>query len=229
MNDPGRKPCLRCEEAVCERRKRCVTMRWFIAVLGLAVVASSWTHASAADAGFADVICPEATQYMIAAGKLRKDASQQVVYDAFQAAVDAYERCSKSKLSYGFREAQHYADTRAAGLAVVAARALIALNRPDDARRELALWRPLVQQVVDWQSETQTSVSGHKPGEDPVPMSGPSGTVTGGDHRKSMYAVSAKEIVAAIDVEIERIDISLRERPRTQGRSSPVPAPTSLP
>lgn len=204
-------------------------MRTFIAALTLAIVACSWSQASAANAGFSDAICPEATQYMIAAGKLRKDDPSQMVYDTIQAAVDAYERCSKTKLSYGFREAQHYADTRAAGLAVVAARALIALNRPDDARRELAQWRPLAQQVVDWQSETQTSVSGHKPGEDPVPMGGPVGTVTGGDHRKSMYAVSAKEIVAAIDAEIERIDISLRERPRTQGRSSPAPAPTARP
>ena len=204
-------------------------MRTFIAALALAVVACSWSPAPAANAGFSDVICPEATQYMVAAGKLRKDDPPQFVYDTFQAAVDAYERCSKTKLSYGFREAQHYADTRAAGLAVVAARALIALNRPDDARRELTMWRPLVQQVVDWQSETQTSVTGHKPGDDPLPIGGAGANVTGGDHRKSMYAVSAKEIVAAIDTEIEHIDASLRERPRTQGRSSPAPAPTSRP
>ena len=202
-------------------------MRTFIAVFALSVLASS--QASAADAGFSDVICPEATQYMLAAGKIKKDDPPQRAYDAFQSAVDAYQRCSKDKLSHGFREAQHYADTRAAGLAVVAARALITLNRPDDARRELLQWRPLAQQVVDWQSETQTSVSGHKPGDDPSPMRGDVGTVTRGDHRQSMYAGSAKEIVAAIDAEVERIDAALRERPRTQGRSSPAPAPSSRP
>jgi hypothetical protein len=44
-----------------------------------------------------------------------------------------------------------------------------------------------------------------------------------------MYAISAKEIVAAIDAEIERIDAALRERPRTQGHSSPAPVPSSRP
>ncbi|HWT05134.1 MAG TPA: hypothetical protein VN224_05210 [Xanthomonadales bacterium] len=204
-------------------------MRTFIAALALAVVACSWSKAPAADAGFSDAICPEATQYVLAVGKLRKDDPPQRIYDSTQAATDAYQRCSKDKLSNGFREAQHYADTRGSSFAVLAARALIALNRADEARRELALWRPLAQQVVDWQSETQTSVSGHKPGEEPSPMSGEVGTVTRGDHRRSMYAGSAKEIVAAIDAEIGRIDASLRDRPRTQGHSSPAPEPTAGP
>jgi hypothetical protein len=204
-------------------------MRPFVAALALAMVPCCWSQASAAESGFSDVICPEATQYVLAVGKLRRDDPPQRIYDAAQAVADAYQRCSKDKLSNGFREAQHYADTRGSSFAVVAARALIALNRPDEARRELASWRPLVQQVVDWKSETQTSVSGHKPPENPHPMSGETGTVTRSDQRGSMYAGSAKEIVAAIDGEIERIDASLRERPRTQGRSSPAPAPTSRP
>ena len=203
-------------------------MRTFIAALALAIVACSWSQAPAATAGFSDVICPEATQYVLAAGKLRKDDPPQRIYDAAQAATDAYQRCSKDKLSNGFREAQHYADTRGSSFAVLAARALVALDRAEEARRELALWRPLAQQVVDWKSETETSVSGHKPGENPHPMSDIA-TVTRSDSRQSMYAISAKEIVAAIDVEIERIDTSLRERPRTQGRGSPAPAPTSRP
>jgi hypothetical protein len=183
-------------------------MRTFIAALALSMVACSWSQASAADGGFSDVICPEATQYMLAAGKLRKDDTPQRVYDTFQAAVDAYQRCSKTKLSYGFREAQHYADTRAAGLAVVAARALITLNRPDDARRELLLWRPMVQQVVDWKAETEAGQVGNKPVESADGGGIPRGDAPGpraGDNRPSMYRASAKEIVAAIDAELGKL------------------------
>ena len=177
---------------------------------------SPFAGARAATSGFSDVICPEATQYVLAAGKLRKDDPPQRIYDAAQAAADAYQRCSKDKLSNGFREAQHYADTRGSRFAVLAARALVALNRPEDARRELEQWRPLAQQVVDWQSETQTSVQGHKPtGES--------------DHRRSMYHDSAKEIVGAIDADLAYIDATLREHPRTQGRGTPAPAPSSKP
>jgi len=189
-------------------RKRDSIMRTLIAVLALATVACSWSQASAADAGFSDVICPEATQYMIAAGKIKRDDPPQRVYDTFQAAVDAYERCSKSKLSNGFREAQHYADTRAAGLAVVAARTLITLNRPDDARRELLQWRPLVQQVVDWKAETETTMVGNKPVESADGGGIPRGDAPGpraGDNRPSVYRTSAKEIVAAIDAELGKI------------------------
>jgi hypothetical protein len=185
-------------------------MRTLIAALALSTVACSWSQASASDAGFSDVICPEATQYMVAAGKLKKDDPPQHVYETMQAAVEAYERCSKGKLSNGFREAQHYADTRAAGLAVVAARTLIALNRPDDARRELQQWRPLVQQVVDWKAETETMAAGHKPQDDSsgdkvsVPRADAPGARQG-DNRPSMYRASAKEIVVAIDAELGKI------------------------
>src|ERR1700681_3109766 len=136
------------------------------AAVALAVALCPGGQAQAQAQGFSDQICPQATQYVLAIGKLRKDDPPQRVYDAGQAATDAYERCSKEKLSSGLREPQHYADARAGQFAVVAARALIALNRPDDARRELEHWRPLVQQVVDWQAETQTSVQGHTPSGD---------------------------------------------------------------
>ncbi len=201
-------------------------MRKMVAVLTIALVASAPAAARAAEAGFSDVICPEATQYVLGVGKLRKDDPPQRIYDAAQAATDAYQRCSKAKLSNGYREAQHYADTRGSSFAVLAARALVALNRPDDARRELELWRPLAQNVVDWLSETQTSVTGHKPVGD---TEADNGTITRSDHRKSMYHDSAKDIVAAIDTELAHIDASLRERPRTQGRGTPAPAPTATP
>lgn len=131
-------------------------MRRLIPVMVPAFIACSFGRAATADAGFANSICPEATQFVRAVGKLRTDDPPQKAYDAAQAAVDAYARCSKDKLANGFREPQHYADTRAGGLAVVAARALVSLNRPDDARRELQQYRAIVQNVVDWQSETET-------------------------------------------------------------------------
>jgi len=133
------------------------------AVLTFALVASACVDARAADVGFSDIICPQATQYVVAVGKLRNTDPPDRIYAAAQAATDAYQRCSKEKLSNGFREAQHYADTRGSSFAVLAARALVTLKRPDDARRELELWRPFVQQVVDWKSETETIVSPHSP------------------------------------------------------------------
>ncbi|HEY6234244.1 MAG TPA: hypothetical protein VIW69_03935 [Candidatus Elarobacter sp.] len=197
-------------------------MRALTVAITLVFVACPAWRASASPAGFSDVICPQATQYVLAVGKLRVDDPPQRVYDATQPAVDAYQRCSKEKLSFGFREAQHYADTRAAGLAVVAVRALIALGRGAEARRELEYWRPLAQQVVDWQTETQTAVSPHAAGDDAGP------NISGSDHRKSMYHDAAKEIVTAIDVELTKIDAVQHEQPRRQG-SAPAATPTPIP
>jgi hypothetical protein len=110
----------------------------------------------------------------------------------------------------------------------MAARTLVALNRLEDARGELQQWRPLAQQVVDWRSGAVMSAQGHAPNplaevQDDV------ASTTRGDHRTSRYSDSAKEIVAAIDVELARIDAALRERPRSQGRDAPAPAPTTHP
>jgi hypothetical protein len=184
-------------------------MRTLTASMALVLIGCSFGSASASPAGFSDTICPEATQYVLGVGKLKRDDPPQRVYDAAQAAVDAYQRCSRDKLSNGFREAQHYADTRASGLAVVAARALVALNRQDDARRELLYWRPLAQQVVDWQSETQTVVQPHNravaAGTESEGLGAPSTATTASDHRPSMYRAAAKEIVIAIDEELGKI------------------------
>lgn len=159
-------------------------------------------RAGAAEPGFSDTICPEAVPYVIDVGKLRKDDPPQRVYDAAQAATDAYERCSRDKIFSNVREAQNYADTRAAGFAFAAARALVALNRGDDARRELAFWRPLVQQVVDWKSETQSVIQPNARGADVTPQAA---TVPTSDHRHSLYYDAAKAVVAAIDAELARI------------------------
>ncbi|HWT05133.1 MAG TPA: hypothetical protein VN224_05205 [Xanthomonadales bacterium] len=196
--------------------------------MALVFSACSLGPVSAAAPGFSDAICPEATQYVLVVGKLSKDDPPQRIYDAAQGATDAYQRCAKTKLSNGNAEGQHYADTRGSSFAVVASRALIALNRPEDARRELELWRPLAQQVVDWRSGSVLSAVGHAPAA-AADIQEDVATVSRGDHRNSAYRDSAKEIVAAIDAEVARIDASLRDRARTQGRGSPAPAPSSRP
>lgn len=186
-------------------------------VFALLAVACSFGRASAADSGFSDVICPEAVPSMVAMSKLRRDDPPQNIYDAAQAATNAYERCSKDKLSYGFREAQHYADTRAAGLAVVAARALVSMGRFDEAKAELEHWRALAQQVVDWQSETTAFQSADPNG---------TATTTASDHRPSMYHAAAKEIVTVIDTELVEITERSRGVARPQAvQPSPRPSP----
>ncbi|HEX3465042.1 MAG TPA: hypothetical protein VHS78_13430 [Candidatus Elarobacter sp.] len=155
-------------------------------------------------------------QYVVAVGKLRREDPPQQVYAAAQAVTDAYERCSGRMLSNGFREPQHYADTRAAQFAVVAARALIAMNRIDDAKRELSHWRPIAQQVVDWKTETEAFNSGD---------AGGTAYAGAGNHSNSRYHDSAKEIVSAIDAELGRIDAMNREVGRPQAQPSASPAP----
>lgn len=198
-------------------------MRARVAALAVVLVVSASGGARAADSGFLDVICPEAAPYVVALRKLTKDDGPQRVYDAAQAATVAYQRCSADKLAHGFREPQHYADARGASFALVAARALVALHRADDARRELQQWRPLVQQVVDWQTEAVAGAQGHKPRpESDVDVA----KVTPADHQRSIYSGVAKEIVGGIDTELARIEAALRARPETLGPRTPSPSAT---
>jgi hypothetical protein len=192
-------------------------MRYAALAAVLGCLACSTGRADA-QTGFSDSLCPEATQYVVAAGKLRRDDPPDRVYAAAQAVTDAYERCSTRFLSNGFREPQHYADTRAAQFAVLASRALVALGRPDDARRELNHWRPLAQQVVDWRYETEAYQSGD--------VNGSATTLGGANNRGSRYQDSAKEIVAAIDAELAQINAPV---PKRQGQSSPAPAASPNP
>jgi hypothetical protein len=187
-----------------------------VALAAAAAVLLRGAPAAAAPATFTDVICPAATQYVIAAGKLRVDDSPDRIYAAAQAAADAYALCSKEKLSHGYREAQHYADTRGAGFSVVAARALIALNRLDEARRELVQARAFAQQVVDWHFETEAYNS--------ADVNGFAVTINADPRRRSMYWQSAKEIVDSADQALEEID-------RLTGRrqASPPRAPAAQP
>lgn len=185
----------------------------FVAFALGAAAASPATGAGAAQ-GFSDAICPEATHYVLAVGRVRTDDAPERIYAVAQAAADAYSRCSRDKLAYGFREAQHYADTRGAGFAVVAACALIAMHRFDDARSLLLHWRPLAQQVVDWQTETEAYASAN--------VHTDSVTIAS-DHRPSMYRASAREIVQSADQALSEVD-RLSGIPRRQApRPSPSP------
>jgi hypothetical protein len=176
------------------------------AAVAIVMSGSLCRTASAAGPGFSDVICPEATQYVLAVGKMRNDDPPQKIYEVTQAAVDAYTRCSKDKLSNGFREAQHYADTRGGQFAVLASRALVALKRTDEARAELQAHRVLVQQVVDWQTETMTPGQGHSPGTRGEPDVVHDVNALGSDHRPSMYRTTAKDVVVAIDAVLASIN-----------------------
>lgn len=186
-------------------------MRRGIAGLVMLAVVGSLASPSPAGAAFSDAICPQATQYVMALGKLTRDDPPQRIYDGAQAATNAYERCSQEKLGSGLHEAQHYADVRGAGFAVLASRALISLGRFGDAKSELEHWRPLVQQVVDWRMETEAYASGD--------ANGSSTTVGSSNNRRSMYYQSAGDIVTAIDAELATI--AQRSGTQAQPQASP--------
>lgn len=189
-------------------------------VAALYLCGSVAAPASSAVPGFKDTICPEGTQYVIEVGKLRIDDPPQRIFAAAHAASQAYATCSGQKLSYGFREAQHYADVRSAQFGVVAARALIAMRRYDEARTELQRDRAAAQNVADWIAETEAFNSADVNG---------SAVTIAGDRRPSMYRESAREIVLSADQALTEI-ARLTEVPRRQGTvPAPVPSPSPRP
>jgi hypothetical protein len=186
------------------------------AVFGLVLSAVASAPSLAVQPGFSDTICPEGTQYVLAVGKLRVDDPPQRIYDAAHAASEAYARCSSQKLAYGFREAQHYADVRSAQFGVVAARALVALGRLDEARSLLQHDRALAQNVADWITDPTAFNSADVNG---------SAVATGSDKRPSMYRESAKDIVTAADEALAEIGRLTNDVSRRQG-VHPAPAAT---
>jgi hypothetical protein len=193
-------------------------MRVVLAALAALLLCGTACPASASVPGFKDTICPEGTQYVMEVGKLRTDDPPQRIYAAAHAAAQAYATCSGQKLSYGFREAQHYADVRSAQFGVVAARALIAMGRYDEARAELLRDRAAAQNVADWITETEAFNSADVNG---------SAVTTAGDRRPSMYRQSAREIVLSADQALAEI-ARLSETPRRQG-TAPAPAAPPTP
>jgi len=183
-------------------------------VVALGVNAAAFGTASAVAPGFTDAICPEGTHFVLEVGKLRVDDPPERIYAAAHGAAQAYATCSSQKLAYGFREAQHYADVRRAGFGVVAARALVAMRRYDEARAELERDRALAQNVADWMTETQVFGTANVHIEQYAVAS---------DHRPSMYRASAREIVLSADEALAEV-ARLTEVARRQG-ISPVPSP----
>ena len=144
-------------------------------VLALAAAAVLLVPASqaGAQAAFSDRLCPEATQYVVALGKLTQTDTPQQVYDAAHATTAAYETCATRYLGNGQIEPQvHYAYTRQASFSVIEARSLVALNRIADAKRVLQNSRRLAADVFDWRS---------------------------GSKRPSNYRDAAKDVIDAAD------------------------------
>ncbi len=139
-------------------------MKAFSGVLALAAAAVLLASASRAEAqaAYSDKLCPEATQYVVALGKLTQTSTAQQVYDTAHATTGAYETCATRYLGNGQIEPQlHYAYTRQASYAIVEARALLALNRPADAKRVLQTSRRLAGEVFDWRSDSKLPANYH--------------------------------------------------------------------
>ncbi len=154
---------------------------------------------SSAAPAFTDTVCPNATPAVIAVGALKTSDSPDRVYEAAHAASSAYELCGRTKLADGDTEpGLHYAYTRQAGFGVLAARALLRLNRADDAKREFEADRRLALEVVDWRVSGSVVTSSAN-------VNGTNDVTHTGDTRGSVYASSAKEIVAAIDAELAKL------------------------
>ena len=152
-----------------------------------------------AQAQFADTLCPEATQYVVALGKLTQTATPQQVYDVAHATTSAYETCASRYLGNGQIEPQvHYAYTRQASFSIIEARALIALNRPADAKRVLQNSRRLAGDVFDWRSDSNAK-------------------------RPSNYHDAAKDIVDAADAALAKL--SAPAAPAASGAPAPASSP----
>lgn len=150
---------------------------------GLAAFAAAGARA---DAAFSDQICPEATQYVVALGQLTASDPPQRVHDVAHAAANAYDNCGKRQLSDANVEpGLHYAYVREAGFALVEARALVALNRPADAKPIVQNAKRIAQDVLDWRRS--------------YGQGGSNISSSGSDNRPSVYHDSAKDIVAAAD------------------------------
>jgi hypothetical protein len=174
-------------------------MKVLSSVLALAVAAVLLAPASRADAqaAFSDRLCPEATQYVVALGKLTQTDTPQQVYDAAHATTSAYETCATRYLGNGQIEPQvHYAYTRQASFSIIEARALVALNRAADAKRVLQNSRRLAADVFDWRSDTK---------------------------RPSNYHDAAKDIVDAADAMLAKL--SAPASPAASGAPAPASSP----
>ena len=91
----------------------------------------------AAAAGFKDTICPEGTQYVLEVGKLRTDDRPSASTRPRTRRRKPTRRARRRSRPTAFARRSTTADVRSAQFGVVAARALIAMGRYDEARAEL--------------------------------------------------------------------------------------------
>lgn len=170
--------------------------------------------AARADAAFTDIVCPEATQYVIAMGRLKQTDPPQRVYDAANAAASAYAECAKRQLADANLEpGVHYAYTREAGLSIVAARALIALNRQSDAKAMVLNAKRLAQDVAEWRRSIQ--------------QHGAIISSSGSNTQPSAYRDAARDVVAAADQLLATLAGVQASSPAPA--ASPLPAPAATP
>ncbi len=152
-------------------------------MMTLAALAVLLVPGTRADAAFSDQLCPEATQYVVALGTMSQTDPPLKRYDALHATTRAYDTCAKRHLTNAKIEpGVHYAYTRQASFGLVEAQALIDLNRPTDAKREIENSKRLAQDVADWRQS--------------IAQGGSNISSSGSDNRPSIYREAAKEIVA---------------------------------
>ncbi|HEY6236072.1 MAG TPA: hypothetical protein VIW69_13300 [Candidatus Elarobacter sp.] len=182
-------------------------MKALSGVLALAAAAVLFVPAARADAAFSDQLCPEATKSVVALGTMSQTDPPQRQYDALHAATAAYDTCAQRKLGDAKTEPDlHYAYTREASFGIVEARALLALNRPSDAKRVLENSKRLAQDVFDWRRS--------------VSQNGSVIASSGTDNRPSIYHDAAADIVAAANDMLAKLAAS-----QATGAASPAPSP----
>jgi hypothetical protein len=143
-----------------------------------------------AGAAFSDSQCAEASQYVNAFSQLTQADPPQKVYDAAHAVVSAYDSCQKRQLSNGNVEpGVHYAYVRLASFGVVEARALLALNRPSDAKAVLETSKRFASEVYDWRGNMTATYSSDTK-----------------DNRKSLYYDAAKDILDAANAMLAKLN-----------------------
>ncbi|MDB5027777.1 MAG: hypothetical protein JWO66_1466 [Candidatus Eremiobacteraeota bacterium] len=172
-----------------------------------AAVAFAAIPAARADAAFSDQLCPEATQYVVALTSMGQNDPPQKVYDAAHAASSAYASCARRQLSDNKIEpGVHYAYTRQAGFSVVEARALLALNRPAEAKAVLENSKRLAADVFDWRRPLSTVDPGSK------------------DTRPSIYHNAAQEILDSTNAMLAKLTAVPAAAPPAAAAPSPLPS-----
>jgi hypothetical protein len=171
------------------------------AVAAAVVAACAARAGAAAPAPFADTICPEAAQYVTTLRTLTPADPPLKISDASHAVSAAYETCAKRKLSdQDVEPGVHYAYTREAAFEVLEARALLAQNRPADAKAVLENSRRLASDVFEWRRPLGPNDAGAK------------------DTRPSLYQSSAKDVLDAVNALLAKLNA-----PPASGTPAPKP------